>query len=255
MPGISAIVITFNEEKNIERCLDSLVRIADEIIVIDSYSTDNTAKLCAKYNVKFIRNSFKGYIQQKNFAVSQTTFPIVLSLDADEALSGELQESILNVRGNLKFDGYYCNRINNYCGKWIKHTSWYPDKKLRLWDKSKGVMAGLNPHDRVELKDGSITTFLPGNIEHYPYSSVSEHILKVNRFTDIAAFSYYSNGISSGYHKIMVYPIWKFVREMILKKGIFGGYYGFIISSIMAFEVFLKYVKLKQLHKEGKGPV
>ncbi len=250
MPEISAVVITFNEERNIERCLGSLVRVADEIVVVDSFSTDRTAELCRKFGVKFIRNKFEGYIQQKNFAISQTSFPLVLSLDADEALSSELEDSILMVKKDWRYDGYYCNRINNYCGQWIRHTSWYPDRKLRMWDKRKGSWAGMNPHDRVVLHNVSEIRLLKGNIEHYSFRSISEHIAQVNKFTDIAAKSYYGNGVSAGYLKIAFNPLWKFFKELIIKRGILDGYYGLIISSILSFETFLKYVKLMQLYRK-----
>jgi glycosyltransferase involved in cell wall biosynthesis len=251
MPGISAIIITFNEEKNLARCLESLSGVADEIIVVDSFSTDRTTEICKKYNVRFNQNRFEGYIQQKNYAVSLTTFPVVLSLDGDEALSQTLQESIINIKNNWDCDGYYTNRINNYCGRWIKYTSWYPDRKLRLWDKTKGSWEGLNPHDRVELEKGSKTGVLCGNIEHYSYDSVSEHITQVDNFASIAAQSYYDKGIRAGYRHIIFNPLWKFFREMVLKRGFLQGFYGLVISGILSFGTFLKYVKLKQLDRKS----
>ena len=254
MPKISAVVITLDEEKNIERCLGSLERVADEIIVVDSFSTDRTVELCSRYNnIRIIKKRFEGYIQQKNFAISQTRYPVVLSLDADETLSEDLEESILKVKNDWQYDGYTCNRINSYCGKWIKHTSWYPDQKLRLWDKEKGRWMGLNPHDRVEMEKGSRVMLLKGNIRHYSFNSISEHISQVNRFTEISAASYHSSGIKSGYLKIMFNSLWKLFKELIIKKGIFGGYYGLVISAILSFETFLKYVKIMQLyHGHGK---
>lgn len=253
MPEISAVVITLNEEKNIARCLDSLSEVADEIIVVDSFSTDRTADICREYKVKFIRNKFEGYIQQKNFAISKAAFPVVLSLDADEVLSLRLRKSIIQAKKNWKYDGYFTDRINNYCGEWIRYTSWYPDRKLRLWDKRKGIWTGMNPHDRVELQKGSVSAKLEGYIEHYSFESVSDHVKQINHFTDIAAQSYYENHIDSGFTKILFNPLWKFLREMILKRGFLQGYYGFIISSLLSFETFLKYVKLNQLYRKGKG--
>lgn len=256
MPEISAVVITLDEEKNIERCLDSLSLVADEIIVVDSFSTDRTVELCSRYNkIRIIKNRFEGYIQQKNFAISQTKYPVVLSLDADESLSEELAESILKVKNDWEYDGYICSRINNYCGKWIKYTSWYPDKKLRLWDKQKGSWKGLNPHDRVEMKKGSRVMLLAGSIRHYSYNSISEHISQVNRFTDISAVSYHSNGIKSGYLKIILNPLWKLFKELIVKKGILGGYYGLVISAILSFETFLKYVKIMQIDHDKRNKI
>ncbi len=152
MPEISAVIITFNEERNIKRCIESVVGVADEIIVVDSFSTDKTAGICAKFDVRFIQTNFRGYVEQKNHALSLASCPVVLSPGADEALSPELERSIHGVKENWKYDGYYFNRRNNYCGKWLRYTSRHPDRKLRLWDKTKGRWGGLNPHDKVIIR-------------------------------------------------------------------------------------------------------
>jgi len=138
MPKLSVVIITLNEEKNIGRCLESVKDIADEIVIVDSFSTDRTEEICLRYNARFIKHEFVGHIEQKNWAIEQASYLHVLSLDADEELSERLKKSILEVKGNWKHDGYYFNRLTNYCGKWIRHTSWYPARKLRLWDRSKG---------------------------------------------------------------------------------------------------------------------
>ena len=140
---LSAVIITKNEEKNIARCLGFFIKIvADEIVVVDSYSTDKTEEICLNYNVRFIKHHFEGHIEQKNYALSQATYQHVISLDADEALDEEMQNSVLEVKKDWSFDGYTMNRLTNYCGKWIWHGNWYPDTKLRLWDKSKGQWGG-----------------------------------------------------------------------------------------------------------------
>ncbi|HOU29918.1 MAG TPA: glycosyltransferase family 2 protein, partial [Bacteroidales bacterium] len=127
MVKISAVVIAFNEEEFIGRCIESLKEVADEIIVVDSYSTDSTPDICRSLNVKLVQHPFEGYAEQKNFATSLATYPVVLSLDADEALSEELKSSILKVKEDFRYDGYYFNRRNNYCGKWMSHSRLYPD--------------------------------------------------------------------------------------------------------------------------------
>ena len=138
MVSLSAVIITYNEEKNIERCLLSLKGVVDEIVVVDSFSQDRTEAICAQYGVKFIQHAFEGHIQQKNWAITQASSPYVLSLDADEALSDELRQSILEAKNNWTAQGYFFNRLNNYCGQWIRHSGWYPDRKLRLWDARLG---------------------------------------------------------------------------------------------------------------------
>jgi len=249
---ISAVIITFNEERNIKRCLDSLVGVADEIVVVDSYSTDHTEEICKAFNVKFIRHRFFGHIEQKNWAILQASSPYILSLDADEALSDELRMSILKVKGNWTHDAYYFNRLTNYCGKWIRHTSWYPARKLRLWDSRKGLWGGFNPHDRFLLTKGSTRKFLSGDILHYSYYTVSEHLEQINSFSTIMSRSYFNRGRRVYVYSIFIHPMWRFFKDFLLRFGFLDGYYGFIVSVNSAHEVFLKYVKLRNIYKDDK---
>src|ERR1041385_5289202 len=129
---LSVVIITYNEEKNIVRCLDSIREIADDIVVVDSFSTDKTEMICKEKGVRFIQHKFEGHIEQKNWAITQAKFPFVLSLDADEAPDEELKKEILKVKADANYDGYKMNRLTNYCGKWIRHCGWYPDTKLRI---------------------------------------------------------------------------------------------------------------------------
>lgn len=243
---LSVVIITFNEEKNIERCLTSIKTIADEIVVVDSFSSDNTKELCLKYGVKFIEHKFDGHIEQKNWAISQASFPYILSLDADESLSNELIKEIQLIKNNWQFDGYSFNRLTNYCGKWIKHCGWYPDVKLRLWDSRKGSWKGTNPHDRYELNSTKIK-HINHDILHYSYYSISDHIKQVNYFTEIAAKAYFLEGKKSSWLKILFKPPIKFLRDYVLKLGFLDGVAGFTIARISAYATYLKYYKLKQL--------
>ena len=252
MPEISAVVITYNEELFIGKCLESLADIADEIIVVDSYSTDSTEEICNKYNVRFIKHEFEGYVEQKNFAISLASWPYVLSLDGDEALSEDLKKSILKIRENFEYDGYYFNRLTNYCGKWIKHSRWYPDKQLRLFNSTRGKWMGPNPHDKFRLNPGCRTTRLKGDLFHWYYSSIEEHVDKVNRFTTISANEYFKAGRKSGPCTATFHMIWSFFRSYILRAGFLDGYLGFTACSITAWASFLKYEKLRRLHSAGK---
>ncbi len=249
---ISAVIITFNEERNIARCLDSLVGVADEIVVVDSYSTDRTEEICRSYNTVFIKHRFLGHIQQKNWAILQTSSPYILSLDADEVLSDELRASIRKVRENWTHDGYYFNRLTSYCGKWIRHTSWYPSRKLRLWDSRKGSWGGLNPHDRYYMEKGATRQYLRGDILHYSYYSVGEHLVQMNTFSTILAQSYFEQRRKVYFFSIVLHPLWRFIKDFLLNAGFLDGYYGFIVSVNSAHEVFLKYVKLRNLYKKEK---
>ncbi|MEZ4917990.1 MAG: glycosyltransferase family 2 protein [Saprospiraceae bacterium] len=130
MHKLSAVIITYNEERNIGRCLDSLEGVADEIVVVDSFSSDQTEAICQAKGARFIPHAFEGHIQQKNYALDQANHALVLSLDADEALSDELRASVLAAKSSLDFSGYFMNRLTNYCGTWVHHSGWYPDRKL-----------------------------------------------------------------------------------------------------------------------------
>jgi glycosyltransferase involved in cell wall biosynthesis len=248
---LSVVIITFNEEKNIELCLSSVKAIADEIVVVDSFSTDKTKDICLRYGAKFIEHQFDGHIEQKNWAITQASSPYILSLDADEALTPALIKEITQIKNNWQFDGYSFNRLTNYCGKWIKHCGWYPDVKLRLWDSRKGAWKGTNPHDRYEL-DSQHIKHINGDILHYSYYSISDHIKQVNYFTDIAAKAAFAEGKRSSLFKITINPIIKFLRDYFFKLGFLDGYYGFIISIISSHATFLKYAKLKQLSSKSE---
>jgi len=249
---ISAVIITFNEERNIRRCLESLDGVADEIVVVDSYSADRTGEICREFGARFIRHRFFGHIEQKNWAILQASYPHILSLDADEVLSDELRASILRVKGNWTYDGYQFNRLTNYCGKWIRHTSWYPSRKLRLWDSRMGRWGGFNPHDRFYLKKGASRQFLRGDILHYSYYTVSEHLVQMNAFSTILARSYFERGRKVYISSIILHPLWRFLKDFFVKRGFLDGYYGFIVSVNSAHEVFLKYVKLRNIYKDEK---
>lgn len=250
MKQISAVIITFNEERNIGRCLQSLQGVVDEVVVIDSFSTDKTESICLQHGARFIRHPFEGHIEQKNVAIEHARFPFILSLDADEALSDELKNSILQVKNDLSADGYSFNRLTSYCGKWIKHGGWYPDRKLRLADRTKAHWGGQNPHDQLLLPANSKTVFLKGDLLHYSYYSLEDHLSQVNKFTTIGARSAFESGRTAGWFSLLVKPVFKFFRDYILKAGFLDGYYGFVIARISAHATYLKYAKLRELYKK-----
>lgn len=247
---LSVVIIAFNEEKNIERCLISVQKVADEIVVLDSGSTDATQAICEKYGVKFFTHKFDGHIEQKNRAITYTSYPHILSLDSDEALNEELIVSILSVKQNFEKDGYYMNRLTNYCGHWVKHCGWYPDTKLRLWDSRKGHWTGVNPHDKYELFEGDRNTgFLKGDILHYSYYTLQDHYKQVEYFTNIASKAYYQNGKIAPAYKLVINPVAKFIDHYILRLGFLDGKAGFLISKISAYATYLKYKKIRTLYK------
>ena len=249
---ISATIITFNEEKKIEKCLDSLLGVADEIIVVDSFSSDDTEAICSRYPVVFIRRAFEGYIAQKNYAVEQASYDHILSLDADEVLSEKLKASILAVKGSWGVvDGYAFNRFNNYCGKWIHFCGWYPDRKIRLWDRRAGNWSGEDPHDRVGLPSNRVKR-LKGDLLHYAYFTVDEHLRQMHRFAEVAAKAKYKNGKKPVFLiHVVLNPMFKFFRKYFLQLGFLDGYYGFVFCATTSALNFYKYLRLYEYHRSG----
>lgn len=246
---LSAVIITFNEEKNIERCLSSLLPVADEIVVVDSFSKDSTEEICRKFPVRFITNPFEGHIQQKNYAIDQATCDWVLSLDADEALTPELQESILAIKNDPKLNGYSMNRRTYYCGHWVKYCGWYPDTKTRLIKKSEGRWAGVNPHDRLDLHNNQTVGHLKGDLLHYSYYTMEDHLKQIEYFGDIAAKEQFEMGKNAGWLKIILKTIAQFIKSYFIKLGFLDGRTGFTISRLSAYATYRKYFKLKELNK------
>lgn len=249
MIKLSGVIITFNEERKIEKCLASLQGVVDEIVVVDSFSTDDTAKICKKYGANFIEQKFLGYKEQKNFAITQAKYDYIVSLDGDEALSPELQHSLINLKSNWEYDGYYTNRFNNFCGQWIKYSDWYPDKKLRVFKKGKGEWKGINPHDSYKLYSPKNRGKLKGDILHWNYPTYKAYNQQIEKFSTISAQSYYALGKKATLWKILFNPSWAFFKAYILRLGFLDGLNGFVICIQTANLTFLKYIKLRELIK------
>jgi glycosyltransferase involved in cell wall biosynthesis len=245
MIKLSVVIITYNEEKNIGRCLESVKEIADEIVVVDSLSTDKTREICESFGARFIEQKFLGYQDQKNFAHNLASFDYVLSLDADEALNSELLSEIKRIKNNFSFDGYSFNRLTNYNGEWIKHCGWYPDVKVRLVKKDKAKWSGGNIHEHLAV-NGSVG-HLAGELLHYSYDSISMHVLQTNKYSTTEAQILFAKGKRASILKLITRPFWQFLKDYFLKKGFLDGRYGFVICSINALYVLLKYAKMKEL--------
>lgn len=248
---LSVAIITFNEEKNIARCIESVKKIADDIVVVDSYSTDKTIEIAQQLGARVVLNKFPGHIEQKNFAITQAKYPLVLSLDADEAIDEMFEREIIAIKNQPNIAAAYnTNRYNNYCGQWINFGAWKNDWKLRLWDSTKGQWGGMNPHDRFTLRNANDEVIeLNGKILHWSYYTVAEHKQRATKYAEIAATAYLKQGKKSSLFKIYFSPIFRFVRDYFVKLGFLDGKYGFIIAKITAQEVYLKYKKLLQLYQ------
>lgn len=253
MTPISAAIITFNEERNIRRCIESVLPVVDEVVIVDSFSTDGTRTICEQYeSVRFIEHAFEGHIEQKNWAITQCRYPHVLSLDADEALDETLQEAILKVKQRFTADGYSVKRLTNYCGTWIRHGNWYPDIKLRLWDSRKGKWGGLNPHDKYELSYGSTTQLLEGHLLHYSFYTFEQHLNQIHKFTDISSKAAYERGKKATFLNLLLNPTAKFIGGYLIKAGFLDGRAGFKIAWYSAYATYLKYSKLLNLQRESQ---
>jgi glycosyltransferase involved in cell wall biosynthesis len=240
---ISATIITFNEQDNLPRALQSL-GCCDEIVVVDSGSTDRTVELARSFGARVIERDWPGYARQKNFAAEQASHDWILALDADESLSEELQRELAEIqRRGCGFDAYSCPRLAQYRGKWIRHSGWYPDRKVRFYDRRKARWVGDYVHESVRV-DGSLGT-LDGDLLHYTCPSFARHIESVNRYTTLAAQEMAAAGRSVGVARMLAAPPWAFVRSYLLQRGFLDGREGFLIASMAAFYVFAKYVKVK----------
>lgn len=249
MVKISGVVITYNEESNIGRCLDSLMEVTDEIVVVDSFSKDRTKEICLSRGVRFVEHPFRSHIDQKNYGLTQAIHPYVLSLDADEYLSEELKRSILEVKKSWPAEAYRMNRLSSYGNRWIKHGAWYPDRKIRLWNRAVGFWGGENPHDKVLIKTGIRVRQLKGNILHRAYQDCHSTLEKVQRYSEIFA-SENSGKEPSSVTKIMVHTFWAFCQSYLVKRGFLDGLEGLMVATAEANHVFYKYAKLheKNLH-------
>ncbi|HRG79025.1 MAG TPA: glycosyltransferase family 9 protein [Cyclobacteriaceae bacterium] len=243
MVKISAVIITYNEERNILRCLNSLAGVADEIVVVDSFSKDRTREICYERGVRVVEHPFKSHIDQKNFAVTQASYDIVLSLDADEYLSEELTKCILDVKEKWPDEAYSMNRLSNYGGRWIRHGNWYPDTKIRLWNRRIGLWGGENPHDMVIIKRGIKVRHLKGDILHRAYTDSAETLSKIQNYSEIFARESVGRK-SSSVPKIIARSSFAFFKSYILKRGFIDGFEGLMVAMAVSNHVFYKYAKL-----------
>jgi glycosyltransferase involved in cell wall biosynthesis len=252
MEKLSVVIISFNEEKNIHRCIDSVREVADEVLVLDSNSTDRTVAIAESLGAKVEQEVFRGFIQQKNRAVELASNDFVLSLDADEALDPVLTDSIRKAKEHFTSQAYRMNRCSNYCGKFIRHGNWYPDTKIRLFNRRIAAWGGTNPHDKVVWKGNTGVEHLKGDILHYSYYSIAEHVTQNNKFSTIAAEALFAKGKKTTVFNILVRPGWAFFQSYMIRAGFLDGLFGLVISIQISQLTFLKHLKLYLLCKSVK---
>jgi len=252
MIQISAVIITYNEEKKIARCIDSLKGVADEVLIVDSFSTDQTQLIATSKGARVIEKAFDGYTDQKNFAVQQAKYDYILSLDADEYLSEDLLKSMIEVKSNWQADGYSMNRLNSYAGKWIRSCGWYPDNKIRLFDRRRGKWQGDLVHEVVVMNKDSKVVSLDGDLLHEAYDNANQLIWKMQgRYADLFAQANAHKKKVTAF-KIVYKTLASFLKSYILKGGIWDGYEGLVISVSNANGVFYKYAKLLEINRASK---
>jgi len=246
-PGISAIIITLNEERNIGRCLESLQGIADEIIVVDSHSTDRTRQIAEAHGARVIERDWEGYSATKNRANADANHAYILSLDADEALDNTLRASMLAAKHQGLSGSYSFHRLTNYCGRWIRHGGWYPDTKVRLFPLGAAEWQGNFVHEELVLKTPSSTTLLKGDLLHYSYYTREEHLNRVEKYTTLAAQKLKAKGKKGGTLKALASALARFFNMYVVKLGFMDGAAGWHVCRISAYAAYLRYTKLARL--------
>ena len=242
MPQVSATIVACNEANNLARALRSLA-CADEIVLVDSGSTDQTPAIAASLGARVIYQPWQGYAAQKNFATGLARHDWILSLDADEELDTEAQAAIRSWKGSQPAaDGYRFARRARYLGRWILHSGWYPDYKVRLFDRRKGEWCGKYVHESV-IVNGRVET-MPGEILHYTCDTLEEHPQRIELYTDLAAQEMLERGETVNFFRRWFDPIWVFLHTYFFRLGVLDGHQGFLIAAMAARYVRRKYAKL-----------
>jgi len=240
---ISATIITSNEESKIARAIESL-RCCDEIMVVDSGSTDRTVEIAEKFGARVVESPWHGYAGQKNLAAEKASHDWIFSIDADEALSEALEGEIWQLKKTgPEYDAYTVPRMAQYLGRWILHSGWYPDRKVRLYDRHKARWVGDFVHESVQV-DGRIGQ-LRSNLLHFTCDSLSEHLKTMDRYTTLAAQEVVSHKQKIGWRHLIADPAWTFVRTYFIERGFLDGTEGLTIAYMAAIYTFLKYAKAR----------
>jgi (heptosyl)LPS beta-1,4-glucosyltransferase len=249
---ITAAIITFNEERNIERCISSASKVADEIIVLDSFSKDKTKSICERLDVRFVEREWEGYSASKNYLNNLATHPYILSLDADEELDDELVRSILKIKSSIS-GAYSLNRLTNYCGKWIRHSGWYPDVKTRLFPKEGSQWEGEYVHEELVFGTNIQTTQLPGHLNHYSYYDFNDHRERADKYSKLTAKKMNAEGKRASFLKPYLSGIARFFSMFIIKLGFLDGKMGYKIATISARSNIFKYKELRRLNRGNES--
>ncbi len=249
VPPVTATVITKNEAESIADALKSL-SWADEIVVVDSESTDDTVAIARQFTDRVYVRAWTGYVDQKNYAAGLATHDWILSLDADERVPEDLQEEIRTLLASEpKQQGFRMPRVSFYLGRWVRTTDMYPDYQLRLYNKRHAYWDGMHVHESVKVVTGGVG-HLKHELQHYPYKDISEHLIRMDRYTTLAARQMFEKGKRATRLELLFHPAGAFVRNYLLKGGFRDGKPGLIISLINSYYVMLKFAKLWELQRD-----
>jgi glycosyltransferase involved in cell wall biosynthesis len=254
MEQLSVIIITFNEEDNVSNTIDAAWKVADEIIIVDSGSTDRTEEICKIKGTMFIHQSWLGYGAQRNFAVGKSNANYILVLDADEIMDDELIKNIVELKETGFSEKIYSlRRRNSYYGKFIRHGVDKLEVKPRLYHKDFAKWDNKLVHENLQFSAGVQVGMLKGYLLHYTYKNISEHIAKMNRYSTLSAQEYYTNNKPEpGFIKLVLSPAFTFINAYIFKGGFLDGWHGWLLAKFQAKGVLLKYAKLKMLYRDNK---
>ena len=261
MNKLSAVIITLNEERNIDRCLSSLVSVVDEVVVVDSFSTDATREICLGYSnqehtlqpfaMNFVNHEWEGYVATKNLGNRLASNDLILSIDADEALSPQLASSIQAMKNqDVAGKAFSMNRLMNYCGQWIRHGGWYPDTKVRIFDRRQVRWAGKKVHETLEIPETTEIVHLGGDLLHYSFYTPEEHRRQMEKFALLSAEEMVEAGKKANQFQAGLHTGWKFLRDYLFKAGFLDGRNGFAISRTNAYGVWCKYMKTIELSQK-----
>jgi glycosyltransferase involved in cell wall biosynthesis len=247
MEALSATVITHNEEANIGEALERL-SFADEVVVVDSGSTDRTVEICRRYTERVFHRAWTGFVDQKNYAIDQARHDWILSLDADERPSPRLADEIRALcASGFAHAGYRIPRVAYFMGRWIRHGDWYPDYQLRLFDRRRGRWRGKSVHESVQI-DG-VPGYLKGDIEHFTYRDMADYLERLQSYSSLAAADYHARGRGVSIWKLATVPPVTFLKNYLWKRGFLDGAPGFMVATMAAISVYFKYAKVYELSR------
>ena len=246
-PGLSVLVMTYNEEGNLPRCLGSVQGLGDEIYVLDSFSTDRTVEIAQSMGARVEQHVFDGFLNQRARMIERASHDRVLILDADEWLSPELRRSIEAVLTSPMRDGYWLNRLNRIGDRWIRHGSWYPDRKMRLVDRRKIQVRGEDPHDIIDVIPGASTGWLEGDLLHHADDDFSSRFRTLEKHSSRSAVALAKRGVKPSVFRMCIKPVGRFITSYLIRRGFLDGTFGWIIARSEAMYVWMREVKLYEL--------